>query len=139
MNTPPVGVASSETAQLNVVNTASASSAGTAASCTGTISFVNASGAAIGTATSFTLASGVISSVPLPFAKIGVTGTRTEVRGVITNTVTLGSGVPCSLEATLETYDTSTGVTHIYVPNISGGAAGAIGLGSGQGGHSPGR
>lgn len=119
-NTPPVGLASSETAQINVVNAASNSSSGTAASCTGTISFLNASGTAIGTATPFTIASGVISSVSLPFAKVGVTGTRTEIRGVITRTVTVGSGgVPCSLEATFETYDTSTGVTHVYLSNLS--------------------
>ena len=116
--TPPVGLASSETAQINVVNTASAAKNGTAASCTGTISFLNASGAVIGTATPFTVASGVISSVSLPFAKTGVTGTRTEIRGVITLTVTPGSGVPCSLQATLETYDSSTGVTHVYLANV---------------------
>ncbi len=132
-NTPVVGLASSETAQINVVNVASASSSGTAASCTGTISFLNASGTAIGTATTFTIASGVISSVSLPFAKVGVTGTRTEIRGVITHTVTLNSGVPCSLEATLETYDTSTGVTHVYLSNI---ASGGIPNGGGNG---PGR
>ena len=113
-NTPAVGLASSETAQINVVNIASNSSSGTAASCTGTISFLNASGTVIGAATPFTVASGVISSVSLPFAKVGVTGTRTEIRGVITRTVTLNSGVPCSLEATFETYDTSTGVTHVF-------------------------
>jgi hypothetical protein len=134
-NTPAVGLASSETAQINVVNAASNSSTGTAASCTGTISFLNASGTVIGAATPFTVASGVISSVSLPFAKVGVTGTRTEIRGVITRTVTLNSGVPCSLEATFETYDASTGVTHVYlsnvsVPNMPNG---------GQGGNGPGR
>jgi hypothetical protein len=118
-DTAVFGIAGSETAQINLVNTATASSSGTAASCTGTISFVNASGAAIGTATTFTIASGVISSVSLPFAKVGVTGTRAEVRGVITRTVTLNSGVPCSLQASLEVYDTSTGVTHVYVPSLS--------------------
>jgi hypothetical protein len=118
-NTPPVGLASSETAQINVVNTASASKSGTAASCTGTISFLSASGAVIGTATPFTVASGVISSVSLPFAKTGITGTRTEIRGVITLTVTPDSGVPCALQATFETYDSSTGVTHVYLANVS--------------------
>jgi hypothetical protein len=118
-NTPPVGLASSETAQINVVNTASASKNGTAASCTGTISFLNASGAVIGAATPFTVGAGVINSVSLPFAKTGVTGTRTEIRGVITLTVTPDSGVPCSLQATFETYDSSTGVTHVYLANVA--------------------
>jgi hypothetical protein len=80
---------------------------------------LNASGTAIGTATPFTIASGVITSVSLPFAKVGATGTRTEIRGVITRTVTLNSGVPCALEATFETYDTSTGVTHVFIANVS--------------------
>jgi hypothetical protein len=52
---------------------------------------------------------------------VGVTGTRTEIRGMITRTITVGpsSAAPCALSATLETYDTSTGVTHVYVPNIA--------------------
>ena len=122
-DTPPVGLASSETLQINVVNTASNSPNGTAASCTGTISFLNASGAAIGSPTTFTVASGSIASVSLPFGKTGATGTRTEVRGAIARTFTPGPTVfgsaPCSLQATLETYDTSTGVTHVYLPNIN--------------------
>lgn len=122
-DTPPVGLASSETLQINVVNTASNSPNGTAASCTGTVSFLNASGAAIGSPTSFTVASGVIASVSLAFGKTGATGTRTEIRAAIARTFTPGamSGgtAPCSLQATLETYDTSTGVTHVYLPNIT--------------------
>ncbi len=122
-DTPPVGLASSETLQINVVNTASNSSNGTAASCTGTVSFLNATGAAIGSPTSFTVASGAIASVSLPFGKTGATGTRTEIRAVIARTFTPGAtpaaAPPCSLQATLETYDTSTGVTHVYLPNIS--------------------
>ena len=46
-NFPPVGIASSETAQINVTNLAPASSGGTAASCAGSVSFTNATGAAI--------------------------------------------------------------------------------------------
>ena len=131
-NTPAVGLASSETAQINVVNTASNSSSGTAASCTGAIQFLNASGKAIGTATSFTAASGVIQSVSLPFASVGATGTRTEIRGAITRTDTLNSGVPCSLEATFETYDTSTGVTHVYLPNVTVPNLPSVGIGPGR-------
>ncbi len=131
-NTAPVGLASSETAQVNLLNAASASSNGTAASCTGTVSFLNASGTAIGTATPFTIASGVITSVSLPFGKAGVTGTRTEIRAVITRTVTLNSGVPCALQATLETYDTATGVTHLYLSNLSTPNVGNGGFGGGH-------
>ena len=47
---PPFGLGSTETARLDLTNLASASGSGTAASCTGTVSFVNATGATIGTA-----------------------------------------------------------------------------------------
>lgn len=126
-NTPAVGLASSETAQVNLVNTASNASSGTAASCTGTVTFLNSSGKAIGSASSFTVTSGEIQSVSLPFGSAGATGTRTEIRATISRTITLNSGVPCNLQITLETYDTSTGVTHVYVPNA---ASSGVGIGS---------
>lgn len=116
-NTPAVGLASSETAQINLVNTAANASNGTAASCTGSVTFLNASGAAIGSATPFTVASGAIVSISLPFGKSGATGTRTEILATVSRTVTQNSGPPCKLQVTLETYDTSTGATHVYLPN----------------------
>jgi hypothetical protein len=111
-NLPPVGLASTETAQINVTNIAASSTTETA-SCAGTISFVNAAGTVIGSATSFTVASGVTSSASLPFAKTASTSTRTEVRGIIALTTT--SDVPCALSTSLETYDTTSGVTHMYL------------------------
>ena len=130
----PVGVGSTETVQVNVANLASNSASGTAASCTGTITFNNSAGAAIGTSTPFTVTAGQISSVALPFAKIGGTA-RTEVIGVIALTTTSTSEAPCDLHYSLETYDTSTGATHVYVSGA--GVAGPIGGGPGGGG--PGR
>ena len=130
-NTPVVGLASSETAQINLLNDASNAADGTAASCAGTVTFLNSSGAAIGSATPFTVASGVIQSVSLPFGKSGATGTRTEIRAAISQTIpaesnsggTPGAGVPCNLRVTLETYDTSTGVTHVFLANGFAGVA----------------
>jgi hypothetical protein len=124
---PPTGLASSETIQINVTNTASNASNGTAASCTGSISFVNASGATIGTATNFTATSGQTVSVSMPFSKVGAAGNRTVVRGQIT--VTLTSGVPCAVSSSLETFDTTTGATHIYQPNGDGGILAGPGFG----------
>lgn len=112
---PPVGLGSSETAAVNLVNTATASSSGTAASCTGSVSFFNTAGTLIGTATSFTLTSGQISAITLPFTKVGSTGLRTEVRAAVSLTSTTGSGVPCDLSASFETYDTATGASHIHL------------------------
>ena len=131
----PIGLGSSETAQVNLVNQASASSSGTAASCAGSISFVNSSGTAIGTATSFTVGSGQISSVALPFNKVGASGVRTEIRSVVSLTIATGTGAaPCNLVTSLETYDTATGVTHLYLANGGfGGMQGGFGGGPGGG------
>jgi hypothetical protein len=118
---PVVGLASTETVQVNVVNNAAATASGTAASCTGTISFLNATGNTIGTATSFTVGSGQIFSAALPFTGTGATsGSRTLIRGVVAVTFTPGSGVPCRLASTLETFDTTTGVTHVHLNDGQG-------------------
>jgi hypothetical protein len=110
-NLPAIGLASSETAQINVTNLATTSASGTAASCTGSISFLSATGSTIGTATSFTVTSGQTFSAKLPYASTAASG-RTVVRGVVSHTIT--AGTPCALATTLETYDTTTGVTHIF-------------------------
>ena len=123
-NFAPVGLAATETAQINVVNRAATSSGGTAASCTGNISFFNSGGTAIGTATPFTVSTGQISSASLPFTKVGATTTRVEIRGQIQLTLSTTAQTPCSLEYSLETYDTTTGVTHLYQSNAPGLTAG---------------
>jgi hypothetical protein len=125
----PIGLASTETLQINLLNTASASSSGTAASCTGTVSFANSTGTAIGSSTSFTVSSGEVFSVALPFSKSGLTA-----RGEIVPTITLSltSGTPCALASSLETFDTTSGVTHIYT------AGGGFGFGGPGGGGGPG-
>jgi hypothetical protein len=119
---PPIGLAAGETAQVNVVNTAIPSIGGPAPSCTGTITFYNASGSIIGAATSFAVGSGQIFSVTLPYASTGVSGARTIVRaqfalvGVVTGPQSLP---PCALASSLETYDTATGVTHSLIAGLA--------------------
>lgn len=113
-NLPPVGLASSETAQINVTNLAANPSTGTAASCTGTISFVNAAGSTIGTAASFTATAGKTDSVALPYSATAASG-RTEIRGVITLTVPLLAAPPCNLVSSMETFDSTSGVTHSHI------------------------
>jgi hypothetical protein len=129
----PIGVGSTETVQINVANLASNSTSGTAASCAGSISFNNTTGNAIGTSTSFTVTAGQIFSASLPFSKISSSGTRTEVIGVIAMTTSSTSQTPCSLHFSLETYDTATGATHVYVTSSEGGVQAGVG-----GGGSPG-
>lgn len=122
----PVGLGSTETAQVNLLNTASASSSGTAASCTGTVAFTGATGAAIGSSTNFTVAGGEIVSVSLPFSKATTSGSRIEI--VATITLTQTSGTPCSLVTSFETFDTTSGATDVYLSGAqTGGGPGPIG------------
>jgi len=111
--TPPFGLGSTETVRISLVNVASNTSSGTAASCAGSVAFLNSTGATIGAATNFTATSGQIVTVSLPFAQSGGSGVRTEIRGEITQTIT--RDVPCLLQYSLETFDTGTGATHLYV------------------------
>ena len=121
---PPIGVALTETIQVNLFNQAVNPTTGTAASCTGSVSFLDANGKTIGTATNFTVASGDTAAVSLLGSKANAsttTGARAEVRAVVSLTVT--HGTPCALVQSLETFDSTTGATHAYV---SGGTVGGF-------------
>lgn len=129
-NFPPVGLASTETAQINVVNIASTSVSATAATseapaCTGTVTFTNASGAVIGKPTTFATTGSQVTSVQLMFKDLQLAST--DVRGEFVASVQLMHSVPaaapCSLIFSLETFDTSTGVTHVYLGNAATGTA----------------
>ena|SRR5215471_7367731 len=109
----PFGLGSTETARITVVNLAAASASGTAATCIGTISFLSSTGAVIGAATTFTIGSSATATASLPFGSAGISGNRGELRAVISLTRT--SGTPCELAASLATFDTSSGATHLYV------------------------
>src|SRR5579862_10503 len=63
---PPVGLAFSETMQVNLFNQASIAPNGTPASCTGTVSFLDANGKAIPkSGGTFTVAAGDTQSISL--------------------------------------------------------------------------
>ncbi len=130
---PPVGLAFTETAQINVANTAVNPSTGTAASCTGTISFNTSTGAAAETAVKFTVTAGQIYSTELTAAKLGVTnGNRAEFIGSVQLTVV--PKTPCSLAISLETFDAVTGATHVYLTNPASATVASFNLQPG-GGH----
>ena len=113
---PPVGIGSGETVEVNLANLAANSSAGTAASCAGTVSFMNAAGTSVQTAQPFTLTTGQAASVRLPFSTSGITGTRGVVRAIVTlNLPSATPRPPCSLAVTLQTYDTTSGATHALI------------------------
>ncbi|HTR36386.1 MAG TPA: hypothetical protein VMH80_10815 [Bryobacteraceae bacterium] len=121
---PPVGLASSETAQLNLVNVAT-SSGPLAPACTGTLTFTNAGGKAIGSPVNFTTSGSQILSTQLTFAELAPSGTRGEFTASVQLTYSAESKTPttgpCSLVVSLETFDTSTGVTHVYLGSSVGG------------------
>jgi hypothetical protein len=121
---PPVGLGSTETAQVNLVNIAPASTASTATapSCTGTVTFASATGATIGQANPFTAASGQIASVSLPFSSAGISGTHGVILVSVQQTTTIPSAARCSLVFSLDIFDTATGETHVFVGNASSNA-----------------
>jgi hypothetical protein len=119
---PPVGLGSTETASITVVNTA-ASPALTqdnalpqSPSCSGTISFSNANGA-IGSPTTFQVGMDQFKTVTLPFASAGLTGIRGEIQGMVSLNVSNLQAIPCALMFSLEIYDSTTGQTHAVLNN----------------------
>jgi len=124
---PPIGLGNSETFEILVANTAANSTSGAAASCAVSVSFVNASGAVIGTATSLTLTSGQISAVRLAYANSGTTAGRALIRGAVTLTETSGSQTPCELETSFATFDSTTGATHVLLAGQAAGNPGPMG------------
>jgi len=122
---PPVGLASSETAQVNVANIATASTAANAVapSCTGAVTFVNAGGKAIGSPVSFTTTGSQVFSTQLTFAQLAVMGARGEFVASVQVTGSFPPKAPCSLVFSLETFDDSTGTTHVYLGNAAASTA----------------
>jgi hypothetical protein len=140
VNLPVVGVASTETAQVNVVNLApsvqSVSAGGTVptegfiASCTGGITFYSASGNIITSSATFTIGTGQIFSATLPYSEIpaGGASARTPIRAAVTITGTNSATTPCSLASNIEVFDTATGVAHVHVEGNTLGLPGLIGI-----------
>lgn len=115
---PPVAIGMTETVQVILTNTAAASVIGNAiptqtqASCNGSVSFYNASGAVIGTATTFTVPGGQTAQVSLPYASAGSAAVRALIRPVVSVTSPISATASCSLSYSVATFDTVSGVTH---------------------------
>ncbi len=118
---PPVGLASSETAQVNLVNISVAPIPSGTSACSGTITFTNAGGTTIGKPVSFATAGSQVVSTQLTFSQLGVAASDT--RGEFVASVQLTSSFACSLVFSLETFDTMSGVTHVYLGNSATGTA----------------
>jgi hypothetical protein len=104
---------------VNVLNIATGSSAANAAapSCTGTVTFANAGGKTIGTPAAFTTTGSEVFSTQLTFSQLAATGTRGEFVAGVQLSGSLPSKAPCSLVFSLETFDDTSGVTHVYLGN----------------------
>ena len=129
-NFPPVGLAFGETMQVNLFNQAANSSNGTAASCTGTVSFFDATGKEVPkSGGSFTVTAGQTQSIPLLGTAVDTsTGSRAEIRAVVS--LTPAKGTPCSLVQSLEVFDSTNGGTHVYLNGTTaGGSVPALGFG----------
>jgi hypothetical protein len=119
---PPLGLAASETAQVNVVNTLlPPPNGGVAPFCSGTVVFYDSMGGVVGQIRPFQLESAQMFLTPFEFASAGAAGQRTVVLAVIYLSpfkVATAAGpavTPCSIISSLETFDTVTGVTHAVV------------------------
>jgi hypothetical protein len=112
---PPVGLAFVETMQINLFNQAASAPNGTAASCIGTVSFLDLNGKEIPkSGGNFTVATGDTQSITLLGTAVNTSlGARAEIRAVVS--LTIAHGTPCSLVQSLETFDSSTGATHVYL------------------------
>ena len=121
---PPIGIGTTETAQVILINTATGFTAGGAStstsaapspSCNGSVAFYNASGAIIGSATSFTLTSGQIAQVSIPYASTSSASVRELIRAVVSLNIAFPPAAPCALSYSLATFDIATGATHAIV------------------------
>jgi hypothetical protein len=125
---PPVGLGSTETASITVVNTALALSAGLgnatpqSPSCSGTISFSD-SNRTIGSPTPFQVGADQFKTVTLPFASAGLTGIRGEIQGMVSLNLSSSQTAPCALMFSLEIYDSTTGATHAVLSNSTANVA----------------
>jgi len=116
---PAVGLGQTEFARIAVVNIAKATAKGTAAACTGSISFTNDQGSPVGAVTSFkNLATGHIAHGDVAgLTPSNPSSVRNEYQGSVEVTMTAGSSAPCSLLLTLEVYD-MTGPTRAVITSV---------------------
>ena len=118
---PPVGLAVSETAQVNVMMPLFTGGAGPY--CAGTIAFssAGAAGTVVGTVSTFGLEPGETFSASLPFTSASSAGARTVIWAAINLSpwkIPTAAGpvfASCSIVSSLETFDSATGVTHAVV------------------------
>jgi hypothetical protein len=127
-----MGLAATQTAQINVVNLSSASTTTTPVSpCEVQVEFWDATGKMVKSTTISNLAPGTAGQFQIKLADVTTSTStlRTEVRGVVrTNPLPITSGTgtstpiaypfSCSLATMLEVFDNSTGVTQSLTSDL---------------------
>jgi hypothetical protein len=122
---PAVGVAPTESVQVNVTNMAPQSLTGGIENCSGVILFyyspANSPNSVLPFAqTGFSVAGGQTFSFSAPYSSTGGTGQRQMIRPAINLAITTSGTTPaCILASSVEIFDTTTGVLHaIFAPPI---------------------
>jgi len=131
VSTGMMGLAGSQTAQVNVVNFANASSTKTTAACEVQLEFWDATGKMIKSSTIADLAQGAAGSLQLKLGEVttATSALRSEIRAVVRSnalTPSAAGGTPvavfyplgCSVVATLEVFDTVSGVTQAITSDV---------------------
>jgi hypothetical protein len=95
---------------VNVVNIAAGSTA------------AKASGKAIGTPVSFTTTGSEVFSTQLTFSQLAATGTRGEFVASVQVGGSVATRAQCSLVFSLETFDDTSWLTHVYLGNSAASA-----------------
>ncbi len=126
---PPMGVAPTETMQIDIKGGAAGYAGSFANTCSGVISFVGSDGATLGAQTTFMLDKTTQSfSAQLPYAVVGKNLPRPAVSAQISLTALPEAAAtapastvpPCISAFSVKTYDSTTGVVHGYMTGQSG-------------------
>jgi len=119
---PAVGVAPTESVQVNVTNMAPFSpNGGVEPNCTGVILFYYSPAYSPNSVlpfaqTGFSVTSGQSFSFSTPYSSSGGTGGRQVIRPAINLAITINGPNPaCILVSSVETFDTSSGVVHAVI------------------------
>jgi len=118
---PAIGVAPTESVQVNVTNMAPQSLNGSIQNCSGIILFyyspANSPNSVLPFAqTGFSVASGQSFSFSAPYSSTSGTGGRQVIRPAINLSITTSGTTPaCILVSSVETFDTSSGVVHAVI------------------------
>ena len=122
---PPVSLATTETAQVDLVSSAAGHSE-SPGPCDASVTFYGADGVSLGTPTSFAVGKAPeVFSAQLPYASTGTKLSSTAISAQIALTalpltVAYRSAIPpCVIAFSMKTFDVATGVTHAFVAGQS--------------------